>query len=168
MTTTFTDKLRDEIFEGQKRRHDFIVRKFKYCTSLLGLGSLKIQFNSGDNIIFTPLLFLVPLVAIAFDLYLISEDYGIKRTGEFLARQKEGISKSEKEWEGTFLKSHQNFFAPIAFFIITLIMLAGSSFQIYHFILNNTIFYIWLSSVIIIDLLLLIYSLSLRNRLKKQ
>ena len=79
-------KLRAEIQESKKMRHDFVLRKFAFITVLLGLGSLANKITVEDNITidFVWLLFLVPVVAIAVDFYILTEDFRIKRAGEFL------------------------------------------------------------------------------------
>jgi hypothetical protein len=165
MVTHFNDKLRDEIYLGQKRRHDFIIRKLTFCTSLLGLGSMRIVIKYDESIYFTPLLFLVPIIAIAFDLYIISEDYGIKRAGEFISRQNRNISKSESDWEGSFLHDHKDYLAPFAFYFITLIMLAGSLLQlINHYYWVKVL--CWATFIVFFDTCLLVYNLSIRNKLK--
>ena len=96
-----TDKLRTEINDSKKIRHEFLMRKFSFVTVLLGAGSLR-KLLDGDTVFsldFAPLLFLVPIVAIAFDLIILSEDYRIKRAGEFLRARASDIDEDEREWE---------------------------------------------------------------------
>lgn len=113
------------------------------------------------------MLLLVPIVAIAFDFYILTEDYRIKRAGEFLRRKGIEIEKDEKEWE-KFSKLHPNLLSTAAFAFVTLIYLLGAGF-----ILNQSgseilkdIFWWWVGSVVIVELFLVATSISLRRWLE--
>jgi hypothetical protein len=69
----------------------------------------------------------VPIVAITFDCYFVSEDFGVKRIGAFLARTKSGVSQAERDWESAFVHTHNNPFAAYAFAVVSLVLLTGAA-----------------------------------------
>ena len=167
MKESFISKLRDEILESQKRRHDFIIRKLTYTTSLLGLCLFKIPI--GQTVFdLTLLLFIVPIIAVAFDLYIVAEDYGIKRIGEFFSRDESETCEVEKYWEKTFVKKYNNRFAPVAFFVVTILLLLTSSSLLFQTNINVSYIIILIIIVLLAEVFLLIYSLILRNTLSKK
>ena len=167
MKESFLTKLRDEIMESQKRRHDFIIRKLTYTTSLLGLSLFKIPIGQ-TTFDLTFLLFIVPIIAVAFDLYIVAEDYGVKRIGEFFSREESETCDVERYWENTFVKKYNNRFAPIAFFVVTILLLFTSSLLLFQ--TNINIFYILILIFIVLfaEVFLLVYSLILRRSLSKK
>ena len=121
--TDITEKLRAEINISKKNRHDFVLRKFSTITILLGAGSLrKIDALQSIGIDFAPLLFLVPLIAIAFDMYILGEDFRIKRAGEFIRRHPKIIAENESEWE-EYCSERTNWVAASSPGFVTLISL---------------------------------------------
>ena len=162
-------KLRAEIQEGKKMRHDFVLRKFAFLTVLLGGGGLTNQIPATKlGVEFAWLLLLVPVVALAFDFYILTEDYRIKRAGEFIRRRAINVGEDEKEWE-RFSKDHPNHLSTAAFALVTLIYLSGAAF-----ILNTSanekakeILFEWVFFVVFIEVLLVIASIGLRAWLEK-
>ncbi len=75
----FMGELRTEINQSQQRRHEHVAAKLVFISGLLGLGSLSLE-----NMPTRQLLFIVPIVAFAYDLYILGEDYGIRRAGSFI------------------------------------------------------------------------------------
>lgn len=157
-------KLRAEIQESKKMRHDFVLRKFSFITILLGLGSLASKIPMDATIDFAWLLFLVPIVAIAFDFYILTEDFRIKRAGEFLKSDIKSVDEDEKEWE-EYSKNNQNIASTFAFSFVTLIYLLGAATLLFQSN-NETInayFWWW---VVFVELALIYSSVMLRSWLK--
>jgi hypothetical protein len=130
MDTITYDKLRAEITELRKLRHDLIMRKFAFLTAFMGTGAINIISSSQASLNFDVLLFLVPFVAIAFDFYIFVEDYRVKRAGEFLKRLQNlpNIDESQKIegiWE-EFVTANPIKGATFAFFVVTLIYAVSS------------------------------------------
>ena len=113
----FIAKLHDEIKETQKRRHEFILKKFAFGGTLLGLGSLSVPVSDGLTITLMPLLYIVPLLAVAYDIYIVAEDYGIKRAGAFLRLNRGETDKIERLWEA-FVGKYDRSLAPFGYFSI--------------------------------------------------
>ena len=165
MTTPFATKLRDEIEATQKRRHDFILKKFTFGGTLLGLGSLSVPVSLGKSITLAPLLYIVPLLAIAYDIYIVAEDYGIKRAGAFLRLQDVPTENSERMWE-RFVSRYDRSLAPFGFFIATMTFLLAASLLIIQTAYQLPILLSWIAAIILIDGALLYWSLSLRRRMR--
>lgn len=120
----FIAHLRDEKIRAQQMRADYTMRKLAFVTALLGLGSINLGGAGAPGLDLTPLLFLVPWVSIAFDLYIMGEDFGIKRIGQFLR----GISKDpvELQWE-RWVSHKRDWFAPLAMPLLTSLLLFGAA-----------------------------------------
>ena len=100
----FFSKLRQEIAETQKRRQRLDLLKIGFVSALLGFGSVKIQ----DIISFYRMLYIVPLVAVFFDMLIMGEHFSIKRIGAFLRiKSPENI---EKEYETYVATNRDKFF----------------------------------------------------------
>lgn len=158
-------KLRNEIQGAKGYRHDFILRKFGFATGLLGIGSLSTTLPNGTQIDFVPLLYLVPLIAIAFDSYILVEDYRIKRAGEFIRRKQCGASKTEIEWE-KFAHIHPNKGSNVTFFFVTLLYLFGAALVIYQTDPSILLFVSWVALVVFIEIILLVMAFYLREYLE--
>jgi hypothetical protein len=90
----FIQQLRQEIGESQNRREAFIRAKLAFVVSLLGVGAISIQGTFGA----TALLYIVPFVAFVFDLYILGEDFSVKRAGAFIKTSPAAPSE-ERLWE---------------------------------------------------------------------
>lgn len=95
---SFLADLRQEIFNAQERRGKLLTLKLTFISSFFGIGAFG-EFSSmnipvGADYIF----YVIPFIALIFDLYLMGEDYGIKRAGNFL-KTYPTTSKAEKKWE---------------------------------------------------------------------
>jgi len=112
----------------------------------------------------TPVLYLVPFVAVAFDFYIIDEDYGVKRTGQFLSMDESGASSEEKAWE-RFVREHPNRLSPIASFIVTIVLLTGAASVLWQTGPQIVWFRIWIALVVLVEVGLMTYSLLLRKLL---
>ena len=160
------NKLRQEIGGAKSYRHDFVLRKFGFGTALLGIGSLSAKLPGGIQIDFIPLLYLVPLVAIAFDSYILVEDYRIKRAGEFIRSKECGASDAETKWEN-FAHDHPNKGSTVAFFFVTMLYLIGAALVIGQTSTNTFFFISWIAVVIVLEILLLWFGFYLRKYLER-
>jgi len=104
MAAEFIQKLHKEIAETQLRRHKLDILKIAFITTLLGFGSLKLRDLSS----FYPLLYLVPLVGVFFDLLIMGEHYSIRRIGVFIRLKSE--DKLEKQFERYVSRKRDKFF----------------------------------------------------------
>jgi hypothetical protein len=170
MKTDIFEKLRAEITDQRKLRHDLIMRKFAFLTAFMGTGAINLVSKSQTTLNFGMLLFLVPFIAIAFDLYIFVEDYRIKRAGEFLKQLANHPGADEKQriegsWED-FVERNPNKGSTFAFFVVTLIYTVAS------FLLLVMLDYEWwlliscFSVALIFECLILYRHIILRRNLK--
>ena len=159
------DKLRSEIQEGKKMRHEFALRKFAFLTALLGGGALINKVPPDFSVNLAWLLLLVPIVAIAFDIYILTEDYRIKRAGEFLRLNSTNI---EKKWE-EFCQKNPNHLSSLAFAFVTLIYLLGAGFILKQNQLPTiqAYFWGWVGFVVIVEVVLVSMGFIVRYWLKR-
>jgi len=79
----FLNKLDEEKFKHKEHRHEFVKQKLMYIIGLFSIGSL----NTGDQIDLSVLLYFVPFVALAYDVFIFSEDFKVKRSGVYIRTQ---------------------------------------------------------------------------------
>lgn len=118
----FLKHLQDEKLKTQAARSKYVTQKLAYATGLLALGSLKP--GSAD---LSLLLYLVPLLSIVFDLYILGEDYSVKRIGAFLGAA--STEKLENLWE-EWVSHNRDPFAPIAVPVLTSLLAMAVSFAV--------------------------------------
>jgi len=115
----FLRALHEEKIRTQNERADLTTKKLAFVTVLFGLSSV----NLGVKIaVICWFLYFVPLVAIAYDLYIMSADSRIKRIGTFLGRHP--VSKAgaaERAWE-QFCVNYRDGLAPSANMFFSIIV----------------------------------------------
>jgi len=122
----FLKALHDEKTKAQGTRATYISSKFAFITGLFGLGALKIGVVD-----FSWLLYLIPLVAFGYDLYIRAEDLSIKKMGAFLRSDpKAKTSESERAWEH-FSAQYRDKLAHLATTLFTLIINISAAVYIY-------------------------------------
>ena len=170
----FLEQLRAEQLLHKEHRFKYVVHKLLFATTLFSLGSMGL----GNNILIS-LIYLAPIVALCYDIYIFAEDYKVKRIGIFLLdikkdtdineKVKEVISDLEIIWEN-WLKMYREPLAYKASFIITILVTIGSAFILSIDIFNafswHRLFLLafWLLIVIISTILVFYYGRSLRRR----
>ena len=124
----FLRALHEEKIRTQNERTQLITMKLAFITVLFGLSSVKMGVGINIADIFW-LLYFVPLVAISYDLYIMSADSRIKRVGIFLGRNPISLAgKAEREWE-RFCASYRDGMAPSAnLFFSTIVTLGAAAF----------------------------------------
>lgn len=91
----FLTRLHEEKLRAQERRGILIQRKVVWLTGLFAVGAIELPLQIGSTLI----LYLLPLLALIFDLYVMGEDYGIKRMGTFVRTHHEGTPDADwEEW----------------------------------------------------------------------
>lgn len=116
----FIEHLHNEKISAQETRSKYVIKKLVFATVLLGAGSSNIS-----NYDFEALLYIVPFLAIVFDLYILGEDYGIKRLGIFL-KETTTVSLEEK-WEIWVHDNRDKFSAISMPFLTSLICVSAYS-----------------------------------------
>ena len=122
----FLQSLHNEKIKTQSERATYVNSKLAFVTGLFGLGSLNI-----GTMELHWLLYLIPLVAIGYDLYIRAADLSIKKIGAFLRSHPEsGTGESEKAWESFSAKCRDSI-APIANTLFTLVVTIAAALYIY-------------------------------------
>ncbi len=134
----FLKQLRIEILETQKRRESFIKAKLTFVVGLLGIGAISI----GSSIKTTSLLYLVPLVAFIFDLYILGEDFGVKRAGTFI-RTSPAAPLEERIWEKG-LGSKRDWYSYFAHPLSSIVVLTAAAVGIHVSEINILPFWPWI------------------------
>ena len=153
----FLKHLQDEKLKTQAARNTYVIRKLVYATGLLGLGSIKP--GAAD---LSPLLYVVPFLALAFDLYILGEDYSVKRIGAYLGAA--SCDPLERRWE-QWVADNRDPFAPFAMPLLTNILVAAAAVVLWsqpHAPLTKIL--IWLPLALLPSWGLFLYY---RNRRKK-
>jgi hypothetical protein len=120
----FLRALHEEKIRTQNERAKLITMKLAFITVLFGLSSVNMKVEIAD--IFW-LIYFVPLVAISYDLYIMSADSRIKRVGVFLGRHPVSLAgKAEQEWE-RFCTSYRDSMAPSANMFFSVIVTLGAA-----------------------------------------
>ena len=116
----FIESLRGEIIHHKDKRATFVLQKLVSIAALFGLGSSKL----GD-IDLPFLLFAVPFVSLALDVYISAEDYKVKRIGTFF-RIYRYATLAERNWE-RFVNQHRELVAVWASLVLTAIATLASA-----------------------------------------
>ncbi|MCJ7603238.1 MAG: hypothetical protein MUO63_17285 [Desulfobulbaceae bacterium] len=104
MESVQLERLHQEIRDTQLRRHKLDLLKITFVTALLGFGAVKV----GEILTFYQTLYLVPLVAVFFDLLIMGEHFSIRRLGAFLRLH--STDQMECEWEKFVSDNRDRFF----------------------------------------------------------
>ncbi len=124
----FLRALHEEKIRTQNERADYVTRKLAFVTVLFGISSVNLGIRIAD---IYWLLYLIPLVAISYDLYIMSADSRIKRIGIFLGRHPASRAGSaEKEWE-FFCTDYRDGLAPSANVFFSIIVTLGAAMFIH-------------------------------------
>ncbi|OGH05794.1 MAG: hypothetical protein A2W22_01750 [Candidatus Levybacteria bacterium RBG_16_35_11] len=147
----FLQALHNEKIKTQSERADYTKSKLAFVIGLFGLGSLKIGAVESHWI-----LYLIPLVAIGYDLYIRAADVSIKKIGAFL-RTNPGTTKNEKEWEN-FSAKYRDTIAPIANTLFTFVVTIAAAMYIYALEqIKNLFFWSVFTSWLLVFLLIIVW-----------
>ena len=122
----FLRALHEEKIRTQNERADYVTRKLAFVTVLFGISSVNLGIKIAD---IYWLIYFIPLVAISYDLYIMSADSRIKRIGIFLGKHPASrAGTAEREWEH-FCTDYRDGIAPSAnIFFSIIVTLAAAMF----------------------------------------
>ena len=156
--------LYEEKMKHKDHRLTLVVQKLTFTAALLGVGSLNLVT---DKISLYHVLYLVPFVTLAFDLYIFAEDYKVKRIGRFLLDEFKTDCEVEALWE-KWVAHHRE---PLAAFASLLVTLAALGSSIIILVLVGTIrsiFWYWLVVSVAATALIFFYARHIQKQLKFQ
>lgn len=158
----FPKNLRNEIIQTQERRSSLVRQKLTFVTSLLGIGSISFGGKTETSI----LLYLAPIIAFVFDLYILGEDFSIKRAGGFLGRKDSNTCEEEKEWEKR-CRQNRDPFSQLANPLLSLLVLILSSVILFPLTGSTMTYWLWLIINIFMILDIQIYSNFLNKKVQQ-
>jgi hypothetical protein len=124
----FLRALHEEKIRTQNERADYVTRKLAFVTVLFGISSVNLGIKMADVYW---LLYFIPLIAISYDLYIMSADSRIKRIGIFLGRHPASqAGPAEREWEH-FCTDYRDNIAPSANVFFSIIVTLGAAMFIH-------------------------------------
>jgi hypothetical protein len=98
----FLHRLREEALHHKQRRASLVLQKLAFVVALFGVVVLRTPVTPGTPVSllddFYWLLYALPFVALAYDVYICAEDYKVKRIGTFF-RTSRHVGLIEREWE---------------------------------------------------------------------
>ena len=130
----FFNKNNNEILQTLDRRHKLDIAKITFTMSFLGLGSLRID----QNYPLLSALFLAPLVALSFDLFIMRELHSLRRIGNFIATNTKYKSTIDREFEKA-ISENRNRYHRIGFMLLTVIVWLAA-FLLYLYSKNYNIY----------------------------
>lgn len=155
----FIGELRKEILAGQERRSKYVILKLGFITGIFGLSSITI---SSESLI--PFIYLIPLVVVVFDLYILGEDYGVKRAGRFILGSP-ATPEEEKRWERT-VHEKRDPVTAIANIFSSLIIVVAAIIILWDSQKNLSVYMIWCALSVMLVILSSVYGFYL-VRLRK-
>lgn len=127
LTEEFLRTLHEEKSDTMTERSKYARDKIVFILGIMGFGSLNFSFSGVNSV---TILYLVPLVAFGYDLYIDAYDEGIKRIGAFLRSQSSMSSESEKNYE-RYVRIRRGKYASIANVLFSLVGTAGAGFIVF-------------------------------------
>jgi hypothetical protein len=142
----FLKDLRQEINADEERRCTYIRHKLTFVISFLGLGSISLTDFEGVKT--WPLLYIAPVVALIFDLYIIGETFSIRRSGIFI-RYSPKTPSQERLWEEC-VSDFRAMLPRIAGLTSSGLVLLASALGLWQFQCCNPLYYVWFVATLII------------------
>jgi len=148
----FLQRLREEALHHKEKRANFILQKLAFVVALFGIVVLRTP-----TMVRTPvsllddfywLLYALPFVALAYDVYICAEDYKVKRIGAFF-RTNTHVGACEREWEAYVNNRREALSAWASVFLSSVTIVAPA--LVLPFVLRKEVglwFYTWLVSSI--------------------
>jgi hypothetical protein len=166
----FLHRLREEALHHKQRRASLVLQKLAFVVALFGVVVLRIPAAPGTPVSllgdFYWLLYALPFIALAYDVYICAEDYKVKRIGTFF-RTSRHVGLCEREWE-VYVNDHRETLTAWAGAFLTSLTIAVPALVL-PFALGKQMgvwFYVWLiSSVLPLVFLLSYYQVVLLRRL---
>ena len=148
----FLQRLREEALHHKEKRANFILQKLAFVVALFGIVVLRTP-----TMVRTPvsllddfywLLYALPFVALAYDVYICAEDYKVKRIGAFF-RTSTHVGACEREWEA-YVNDRREALSAWASVFLSSVTIAAPALVL-PFVLRKGVgiwFYTWLVSSI--------------------
>jgi hypothetical protein len=150
----FITDMRKQIMNSQERRASFVRQKLTFVISFLGVGSISFVIANVDIKAWI-LLYLAPIVALVFDLYIIGESFTIKRLGVFIRECPKSPSE-ERIWEKCVSK-HRDLLPKLGFMASSTMVLIAAMIVLWISKKVNLFYVVWV--IIIVSTLLILWQI---------
>ena len=159
--TEFLRRLQAEAYHHKTKRASLVLQKLAFVAALFGIVVLRapaaaVTYTSVlDD--FYWLLYALPFIALAYDVYICAQDYKVKRIGAFL-RTSDSVGPAEREWE-IYANDRRDPLAAWASVFLTGLTIAVPALVL-SLVLERqagTWFYVWLSSTVVALILVVVY-----------
>lgn len=157
----FLNNLYEEKLKHKEHRMNYVVKKFLFTISLFALGSSRIP-----PINLSPLLYLIPFVALVCDLFIFAENFKVKRIGIFVQKYCLSSCPDEKKWELLV----NDFREPLGFFaslVLTFIVLIASTLMVLETISDYRVFIFWCPLSVVATAYSFYYAWAAEKKLKE-
>ncbi len=105
------------------KRGLLITLKISFVLGLLGMGTLKF-----GNPKLPSLVYVIPFVSFLFDLYILGENFGVKRIGYYFRNKCTESPKVEKNWEAFVLNNRDKFTKCAASYASSIILVICTAY----------------------------------------
>ena len=109
----FFNKLREDMLQTRQRRFQYQITKVTSLGGLIGVASLLTQGLPVETIFY-----IIPFIAMAFDFFILSESFTLRRMAAFVQSYKQEARDAESQWE-KFARMNPDRFSSVANFIVT-------------------------------------------------
>ena len=159
--TEFLRRLEAEAYHHKTKQTSLVLQKLAFVAALFGIVVLRAPSAAAtptsvlDD--FYWLLYALPFVALAYDVYICAQDYKVKRIGAFL-RTSDTVSPVEREWQ-VYVNNRRDPLAAWASVFLTGLTIAVPALVL-PFVLERragTWFYVWLASTVASLILVVVY-----------
>jgi hypothetical protein len=127
----FIQNLYAEISLHKSKRTTFILQKLAFITAIFGVASIQLFTNRAQvDIVVLPMqnlwiLYIIPIMALAYDIYIYAEDYKVKRIGAFIRTNsimQDTMCSGELEWQKYVEDGRREPLATYATMMLTIIL----------------------------------------------
>lgn len=114
-TLQFLGKLREEMMKSRDSRTKLQLAKVTSLGTLMGIGALYAEKTD-----LAILYYIIPIIAVAFDLFCLGFSFGIRRIGNFIYSTKTGLYDIEWFWEET-VRNNKDTYSRLANIVVTIL-----------------------------------------------
>jgi len=156
----FFKDLRSEIANGQQRRTTYVLTKLAFVVGIFGIGGMKLT-----SLPEAPLLYMTTLVVFVFDLYILGEDYGIKRAGRYFLKNPR-VPTEERRWE-RIAKANRDPVSGVAGLLSSAFVVCAAAAALWNVENKKEFYLIWCTISVLVLLFSWVYGQVLVNKLSK-
>ena len=168
----FLNNLYEEKIRHKEHRHTFVMHKLLFTIGLFGLGTLNkfpnlassAQSLGQNSIELGLLVYMVPFVATAYDIYIFAEDFKIKRIGAFIRYVCSCSCPDECRWEDWLTREPSAIWASVGLTVLILLACVTLAYRRKA----DEFFYIWACISVILAMGVTIFGIRRRKKFARE